>query len=143
MEDKSKTKYISLKEAAKISGYSADHIGYLIREGKIPGKQIYYNIAWMTTEEAILQYKQRKEKGEGNSGGLPEKIQKIKGRLLGELAVLKLFFKVSRYLLPIIIILILSFSSLIFYVFNQITYSSRQAEKQFQETKEGEQSLTY
>lgn len=48
--------YITLKEAAKISGYSADYIGQLIRKGKIPGRQVYTNIAWVTTEEAIRTY---------------------------------------------------------------------------------------
>ena len=48
---------ISLKDASKISGYSADYIGQLIRSGKIPGKQVYCNIAWMTTAQAVLDYK--------------------------------------------------------------------------------------
>jgi hypothetical protein len=43
------TKYITLKEAAKISGYASDYIGQLIRRGKLPGKQIYCTVAWMTT----------------------------------------------------------------------------------------------
>ena len=51
-----KKKYISLKEAAKISGYSADYVGQLIRGGKLEGKQVFLNIAWMTTEEAINNY---------------------------------------------------------------------------------------
>ena len=49
-------KYISLKEAAQISGYSADYVGQLIRSGKIPGKQVFLNVAWMTTEEAVTAY---------------------------------------------------------------------------------------
>lgn len=38
-------KLISLKEAARISGYAPDYIGQLIRKGKIAGKQVYYNVA--------------------------------------------------------------------------------------------------
>jgi hypothetical protein len=49
-------KYISLKEAAKISGYSSDYVGQLIRSGKLEGKQVFSNVAWMTTEEAIRKY---------------------------------------------------------------------------------------
>ncbi len=48
--------YITLKEAAELSGYSADYIGQLIRKKKLPGKQVYLNIAWVTTEEAIQAY---------------------------------------------------------------------------------------
>ena len=54
--------FISLKEAAKMSGYSPDYVGQLIRSGKLSGKQIFSNVAWVTTEDAILEYLQ-KEKG--------------------------------------------------------------------------------
>jgi hypothetical protein len=54
--DLSRDGYITLKEAAKITGYSADYIGQLIRKGKISGRQIYTNIAWVTTEDAIRDY---------------------------------------------------------------------------------------
>ncbi len=57
------SEYISLKEAAKISGYSPDYIGQLIRSGKIHGKQVFLNVAWMTTREALEAYAKR-EKGE-------------------------------------------------------------------------------
>lgn len=49
-------KYISLKEAAELSGYTPDYLGQLIRKGKLPGKQVYLNVAWMTTEEALKDY---------------------------------------------------------------------------------------
>ena len=49
-------RYITLKEAAKISGYSPDYLGQLIRKGKLPGKQIYLNVAWVTTEKALEEY---------------------------------------------------------------------------------------
>ena len=52
----SKEKFISLKEAAELSGYSPDYVGQLIRRGKLPGKQVFSNVSWMTTEEAILEY---------------------------------------------------------------------------------------
>jgi hypothetical protein len=48
--------FISLKEAASISGYSADYIGQLIRKGKLPGKQVYSHVAWVTTRDALLDY---------------------------------------------------------------------------------------
>lgn len=54
--------YISLKEAARLSGYSADYVGQLIRSGKLEGKQVFLNVAWMTTEEALNNYLSRQNK---------------------------------------------------------------------------------
>lgn len=48
--------FITLKEAAKISGYSADYLGQLIRSGKLPGKQVFSNVAWVTTEDDVVAY---------------------------------------------------------------------------------------
>jgi hypothetical protein len=55
-----KDEYISLREAAAMSGYSSDYVGQLIRSGKIPGKQVFANVAWMTTPEAIREYMEQK-----------------------------------------------------------------------------------
>ncbi len=49
-------KYITLKEASKMTGYSPDYLGQLIRKGKLEGKQVYLNVAWMTTEKAVKDY---------------------------------------------------------------------------------------
>jgi hypothetical protein len=49
-------KYITLRDAAQLSGYTQDYIGQLIRKGKLPGKQVFNAVAWMTTEEAIKKY---------------------------------------------------------------------------------------
>ena len=61
MEGKENKKYITLKEAAKISGYVPDYIGWLIREEKIEGIRIYNAASWQTTRESILKYKNRKK----------------------------------------------------------------------------------
>jgi len=120
--EKNKEKWISLKEAAKISGYSSDYIGEMIRKGKIPGKQVYYNIAWMTTAEALLEYKQReKKKGERKAtfkDNISGVLSEIKQKIIWEMKTLKLFAKTFKYVLPIIIILVLSFSILLFYIFS-------------------------
>jgi len=50
------THYLTLKEASKISGYSPDYLGQLIRKGKLAGKQVYLNVAWVTTEKALRAY---------------------------------------------------------------------------------------
>jgi len=57
-----KDKFISLKEAAELSGYSSDYIGQLIRQGKLPGKQVFLNVAWMTTKEAVEEYMRKGSK---------------------------------------------------------------------------------
>jgi hypothetical protein len=49
-------KYLSLKEAAKIFGYSPDYIGCLIRKGKIKGKKVYSNISWQIDKQTIIEY---------------------------------------------------------------------------------------
>jgi hypothetical protein len=52
--------YITLKEAAQRSGYSADYIGQLIRSGKLSGKKVYTNVAWVTTQEELDAYLDRR-----------------------------------------------------------------------------------
>ena len=59
---KPKEEFITLKEAAAISGYAPDYVGQLIRAGKIPGKQVFSNVSWVTTEQAIREYVERSKK---------------------------------------------------------------------------------
>ena len=66
------TEYITLKEAAELSGYSPDYLGQLIRCGKIPGKQVYANVAWVTTTHAVSAYISRKEKKDGGTNSAPD-----------------------------------------------------------------------
>ena len=47
-------KYIPLKKAAKIFGYTPDYLGYLIREKQLGGRKIGRN--WFTTEESLRAY---------------------------------------------------------------------------------------
>ncbi len=51
-----KDDFITLKEAAEMSGYSPDYLGQLIRGGKLEGQQVFMNVAWMTTKEAVEEY---------------------------------------------------------------------------------------
>ena len=53
--------YITLKEASERFGYSPDYVGQLIRKGKIEGKQVYSNLAWMTTSNSIEEYLSREK----------------------------------------------------------------------------------
>ncbi len=47
-------KVISLNQAAQISGYTQDYLGYLIRNGEIRG--VKKGRVWFTTEEAVRDY---------------------------------------------------------------------------------------
>jgi hypothetical protein len=107
--------YISLKEASKISGYSPDYIGYLIRTGKIPGKMVYTGVSWQTTREAILDYKNRQQKKKGKAN-LKEKINEgfssLKSRVGFELNLLKMFLKEFKTLLLFLFLLIFFITSI-------------------------------
>lgn len=148
--ENNKQKWISLKEAAKISGYSPDYIGQLIRSGKISGKQVYCHIAWVTTAEAVLSHKQRERNGKEEEVGFEDRVldsfKETKHRIFWEIRTLKLFIKTFRYVLPIIIILVLSFSALIFFIlsakFQKGVPETKQAIEEIKEEK-GIQSLIY
>ena len=92
-------KYITLKEAARMSGYSADYLGQLIRQGKIYGKKVYLNVAWMTTEEEINRYLQQRKHQEIN--------QKAKNRLREHY--LRFSYKIKTLSFPPMHILVKSF----------------------------------
>jgi hypothetical protein len=52
---------IPLSEAAKISGFSQEHLALLIRQGKLWGKKMGSPI-WFTTEKAVKEYLARDRK---------------------------------------------------------------------------------
>lgn len=107
---------ISLKEAAKESGYSADYIGQLIRTGKIPGKQVYTNISWMTTAEAVLDYKNA-SKANQKSPGVGSKMLRSRRKLMMELGIIKLVFQNFKSAIPLIVIIFIIFTALVYSVF--------------------------
>lgn len=74
-------KYISLKEAARLSGYSPDYVGQLIRSGKLEGKQVFSNVAWMTTEDAIQKYLQRHDAGAVSKSALQGFLDKMRSSI--------------------------------------------------------------
>jgi hypothetical protein len=76
------SEYISLKEAADISQYSPDYIGQLIREGKIEGKQVYSNISWVTTEQAVQEYMERKGKRPTRTND-DDEVERLSGLMCG------------------------------------------------------------
>ena len=114
-KEKEREKWISLREASKISGYSPDYIGYLIRTGKIPGRMVYTGISWQTTREAILAYKNRQQRKKGNmtlKEKMKEVLNSLKSRLKFELHLLKMFFKEFKVLLFFLFLLIFFITSI-------------------------------
>ena len=63
-------KYLSAKEASKLTGYSKDYISKLCREKTIEGKLLGKN--WYVGEDSVLKYKR---------GGL-KGFQKMEGRYI-------------------------------------------------------------
>jgi hypothetical protein len=97
---------ISLKEASRISGYSPDYIGQLIRSGKIIGKQIYTGVAWMTTTDAVMAYKNKSKIsfGENRPGNW---FIRLRRRIKMEFEIIKLFAHTFKTSLPILLVLVL------------------------------------
>jgi len=53
-------KFLSLKEASKISGYSQDYLGFLLRTKKLKGHKINDKI-WLVEENSFFNYLARRE----------------------------------------------------------------------------------
>ncbi len=104
--------FITLKEASERFGYAPDYIGQLIRKGKIEGKQVYANLAWMTTAEAIEDYI---AKDKGGSKAEPIKsstIARLSEFLFAEEASRSLYF----FLRGVIVFLVVSILILFYFI---------------------------
>jgi hypothetical protein len=104
-----KNKLITLKEAAKISGYTPDYIGQLIRSGKIKGEKVYCQITWMTTEADLLVYKNNFSDEDEKKSFLAmffNFIKAYKNKIESELEFLNIFLKNIKTIIPILIILV-------------------------------------
>ncbi len=62
--------FLTLKEAAQLTDYTADYLGQLMREGKLEGFQVYTSTSWVTTEKAIREY----VAGKGRQDALEEYV---------------------------------------------------------------------
>ena len=58
--------WLTVKEACELSGYHADHIRELLRDGRIDGRK--WGTAWMVSKESLLQYKAEAQ-GSGKKRG--------------------------------------------------------------------------
>ena len=104
-----KEKYISLKEAASLSGYTPDYVGQLIRRGKLPGKQVFSHVAWMTTEEALQRYIEGSKKGV---------VQKITPRWRERMVSWFSFSTISKTIVGTTLALLVVFILFLIYVFS-------------------------
>lgn len=100
---------ITLKEASKLSGYSPDYIGQLIRQGKLPGKQVYSSVSWVTTEDAILSYMESSKQG-----GVQKELVPTGVLVWGIDEWSRLYIYVGRAIAGILIVVALFF----FYIFS-------------------------
>ena len=54
------TEWLTVNEAAKLSGYHPEYIRQLIRDGKVNAKK--FSIVWMVDKESLLEYVKSQEK---------------------------------------------------------------------------------
>lgn len=121
-----KPEFITLKEAAQITGYSADYIGQLIRAGKLEGKQVYSNVAWMTTREALEEYQQNKDK----KADVPSLIERIRKTVASPETLVSIYTWVAWVFVALLAVIIL----LLAYVF-AVSLDSRISARSLQEAQ--------
>lgn len=66
----SNDEWMTVNEAAKITGYNEEHITRLIREGKIKAKK--FSIVWQVSRASLLAYLTRTEKLGNKRGPKPK-----------------------------------------------------------------------
>jgi excisionase family DNA binding protein len=54
------TTWLTVNEAADVSGYHPEYVRQLIREGKVVAKK--FSIVWMVSKESLLEYVKSQEK---------------------------------------------------------------------------------
>ena len=52
--------WLTVNEAAKLSGYHPEHIRRLVRQGAVTAKK--FSIVWMVNRESLLDYMKSQEK---------------------------------------------------------------------------------
>ena len=55
-----KEKWLTVNEAADLSGYHPEHVRRLIRQGSVTAKK--FSIVWMVSRDSLLAYKESQEK---------------------------------------------------------------------------------
>jgi hypothetical protein len=54
------TEWLTVNEAAKVSGYHPEHIRRLVRQGSVEAKK--FSIVWMVSKDSLLNYIRDQEK---------------------------------------------------------------------------------
>ena len=54
------TKWLTVNEAAKVSGYHPEYVRQLVREGKVNAKK--FSIVWMVDKDSLLTYVKNQDK---------------------------------------------------------------------------------
>ncbi len=67
---KKNQEWLTVNEAAKLSGYNADHLRELIRDGKIKAQK--FSIVWMVDGESLLAYKTKAQASGEKRGRKPQ-----------------------------------------------------------------------
>ncbi len=65
-----KDEWLTVSQAAKLSGYNADHLRELIREGKIKAHK--FSIVWMVDRDSLLAYKTKAQASGEKRGRKPQ-----------------------------------------------------------------------
>jgi hypothetical protein len=63
--------WLTVNEAAKLSGYNPEHVTRLIREGKVNARK--FSIVWMVDRESLLSYTEKVKAIGDKRGRKPEK----------------------------------------------------------------------
>lgn len=141
-------KLLTLKEASRISGYSSDYLGQLIRSGKIRGEKVFCQVTWKIDLNDLENYK---NSNSGNNASVDAKkeanneIKKINSRIRAffnriksELLFLKLLLKNIKTILPLITVFLFCFVFISFFILDLIF---NQREYEFSKTKAQEQQI--
>ena len=67
---KKNQEWLTVNEATKLSGYNADHLRELIRDGKIKAQK--FSIVWMVDRESLLAYKTKAQASGEKRGRKPQ-----------------------------------------------------------------------
>jgi hypothetical protein len=143
----SQNKLISLKDASKISGYSPDYIGQLIRAGKIKGEKVYCQITWMTTSEDVMAYKgnnpSKEIQDDSSYRNLFSYLNAYKNRIESEFRFFAIFLKNIKTILPVMVIFLSCFIVLCFFILDNIFNSDYLHSAPARADNNSGQSLTY
>ena len=99
-----------------MSGYTPDYLGQLIRKGKLSGKQIYLNVAWVTTETALKEYMAKQGASAKDAGFMQRTRAAVRTWLVAHTSIPALI-RLARNIIYLFIALVVLFIVFLFYAF--------------------------